>query len=199
MARLEIMYLPGQTPLDPDEKAGLKPKHISTQGELNAWEQLNITKGVQWAQRQLKKDILDHLFLRELHKRMLGNTWTWAGTYRKSDKNIGCDWRQVPERVRNLLEDTKYQIKHAVTEPDELAIRFHHRLVLIHPFPNGNGRHSRFITDLLLQKMGLKPFSWGSGGYASLVSHNELRAAYLTALRTADQGEIAPLLAFARK
>lgn len=138
MARLEITYLPGQTPLDPDEKAGLKPKHISTQGEL--------------------------------HKRMLGNTWTWAGTYRKSDKNIGCDWRQVAVRVRNLLEDTKYQIKHTVTEPDELAIRFHHRLVLIHPFPNGNGRHSRLITDLLLQKIGIKPFSWGSGGYAALLA-----------------------------
>ena len=197
--RLEITYLPGQTPLDPDEKEGLKPKHISTQGELNAWEQLNITKGVQWAQRQLKKDILDDLFLRELHKRMLGNTWTWAGTYRKSDKNIGCDWRQVAVRVRNLLEDTKYQMEHAVAEPDELAIRFHHRLVLIHPFPNGNGRHSRLITDLLLLKMGLKPFSWGSGDYASLVSQNDLRAAYLTALRTADQGQIAPLLEFARK
>ena len=156
---MEITYQPGQTPLDPDEKEGLKPKHISTQGELNAWEQINIFKGSRWAQRQLKKDILDDIFLRELHKRMLGDTWAWAGTYRKSDKNIGCDWLQVSTRVRNLLDNTKYQLEHAVTELDELAIRFHHQLVLVHPFPNGNGRHSRLIADLLLQKMGRVPFS----------------------------------------
>lgn len=196
---MEITYQPGQTPLDPDEKEGLKPKHISTQGELNAWEQINIFKGSRWAQRQLKKDILDDVFLRELHKRMLGDTWAWAGTYRKSDKNIGCDWLQVSTRVRNLLDNTKYQLEHAVTELDELAIRFHHQLVLVHPFPNGNGRHSRLIADLLLQKMGRVPFSWGSGSYSSLVSQTDLRTAYLTALRAADQGNIAPLLAFARK
>lgn len=196
---MEFVYQPGQTPLDPDEKEGLKPKHISTQGELNEWEQLNIIKGSRWAQRQLKQNILDDVFLRDLHKRMFGDTWTWAGTYRKSDKNIGCDWRQVSVRVRNLLENTGYQIEHQAMPPDELAARFHHYLVLIHPFPNGNGRCCRLITDLLLQKMGQKPFSWGSGGYASLVSQNQLRAEYLAALRAADQGDIAPLIAFARK
>jgi Fic-DOC domain mobile mystery protein B len=196
---MEFTYQPGQTPLDPDEKEGLKPKHVSTQGELNEWEQLNIIKSARWAQRQLKQDILDDVFLRELHKRMFSDTWTWAGTYRKSDKNIGCDWRQVSMRVRNLLENTRYQVEHQAMPPDELAARFHHQLVLIHPFPNGNGRCCRFITDLLLRKMGQEPFSWGSGGYASLVSQSELRAKYLAALRTADQGDIAPLLAFARK
>lgn len=196
---MEISYQPGQTPLDPDEREGLIPKHISTQSELNAWEQLNIIKGSRWAQRQLKKDILDDVFLRQLHKRMLGDTWSWAGTYRKSDKNIGCDWRQVSMRVRTLLDNTKYQLEHTLTEPDELTIRFHHQLVLIHPYPNGNGRHARLAADLLLQKLGRKPFSWGSGNYSSLVSQSELRANYLTALRVADQGDIAPLLAFARK
>lgn len=196
---MKFTYQPGQTPLDPDEKEGLKPKHVSTQGELNEWEQLNIIKGARWAQRQLKQDILDDVFLRELHKRMFSNTWTWAGTYRKSDKNIGCDWRQISMRVRNLLENTKYQVEHQAMPPDELAARFHHQLVLIHPFPNGNGRCCRLITDLLLRKMGQEPFSWGSGGSASLMSQSELRAEYLAALRTADQGDIAPLLAFARK
>lgn len=195
---MEFTYQPGQTPLDPDEKEGLIPKHITTQGELNAWEQFNIIKGARWAQRQLNKDILDDVFLRELHRRMLGDTWTWAGTYRRSDKNIGCDWRQVSTGVRNLLEDTKYQVEHAVMEADELATRFHHKLVFIHPFPNGNGRHSRLITDLLLQKMGRQPFSWGNQGYAALVSQGELRANYLAALQAADRGDIARLLAFAR-
>ncbi|MEQ9107627.1 MAG: mobile mystery protein B [Limnobacter sp.] len=196
---MELTYQPGQTPLDPDEKEGLKPKHISTQSELNEWEQLNIIKGARWAQRQLKQDILDDVFLRKLHKRMFSDTWTWAGTYRKSDKNIGCDWRQVSMRVRNSLENTKYQVEHNAMPPDELAARFHHQLVLTHPFPNGNGRCCRLITDLLLQKMGLEPFTWGSGGYPSLVSQSEMRAEYLAALRAADQGDIAQLLAFARK
>lgn len=196
---MEFTYQPGQTPLDPDEKEGLKPKHVSTQGELNEWEQLNIIKGARWAQRQLKHDILDDVFLRELHKRMFSDTWTWAGTYRKSDKNIGCDWRQVSTRVRNLLENTRYQVEHQAMPPDELAVWFHHQLVLIHPFPNGNGRCCRLITDLLLRKMSQEPFSWGGGGYASLLSQSELRAEYLAALRAADQGDIAPLLAFARK
>jgi len=196
---MEFTYQPGQTPLDPDEKEGLKPKHISTQGELNEWEQLNIIKGARWAQRQLKQDVLDDVFLRKLHKQMFSDTWTWAGTYRKSDKNIGCDWRQVSMRVRNLLENTKYQIEHNAMPPDELAARFHHQLVLIHPFPNGKGRCCRLIADLLIQKMVLKPFTGGSGGNASLVSQSEMRAEYLAALRAADQGDISPLLAFARK
>jgi fido (protein-threonine AMPylation protein) len=100
---------------------------------------------------------------------------------------------------RNSLENTKYQIEHNATPPDELAARFHHQLVLIHPFPNGNGRCCRLIADLLLQKMGLEPFTWGSGGHASLVSQSEMRAEYLAALRAADQGDISPLLAFAHK
>lgn len=196
---MELTYQPGQAPLDPDEKEGLKPKHVSTQGELNEWEQLNIIKGARWALRQLKQDVLADVFLRELHKRMFSDTWTWAGTYRKSDKNIGCDWRQVSMRVRILLENTRYQVEHQAMPPDELAARFHHQLVLIHPFPNGNGRCCRLITDLLLRKMGHEPFSWGSAGYASLASQSDLRAEYLAALRVADQGDIAPLLAFARK
>ncbi len=136
---------------------------------------------------------------RELHKRMFSDTWTWAGTYRKSDKNIGCDWRQVSIRVRNFLENTRYQVEHQAMPPDELAARFHQHLVLIHPFPNGNGRCCRLITDLLLRKMGLEPYSWGSGEYASLVNQSQPRAEYLAALRAADLGDIAPLLAFARK
>lgn len=196
---INLTYQQGQTPLDPDETEGLKPSHIATQGDLNEWEQLNITKGARWAERQLKQEILDDVFLRKLHKKMFGDTWAWAGTYRKSDKNIGCDWRNVSTKVRTLMENTQFQIEHQAMPLDELAARFHHNLVSIHPFPNGNGRCCRLITDLLLRKMGLKPFSWGSGGYASLVSQNLLRAEYLEALRTADKGDITPLLVFARK
>lgn len=196
---LELDYQSGQTPLDPDEHAGLKPKRINTQGALNEWEQLNLAKGARWAHKQLTKDILDDVFLRELHRRMLGETWTWAGTYRTSDKNIGCDWRQVPTRVRNLLGNTAYQVAHQVMPPDELAIRFHHQLVSIHPFPNGNGRHSRLMADLLVLKLGQQPFTWGSGGAEASVTVGALRAEYLAALRAADNGNIVPLTVFAWK
>lgn len=147
---MEFTYQPGQTPLDPDEKEGLKPKHVSTLGELNEWEQLNIIKGARWAQRQLKRDILDDVFLRELRKRMFSDTWTWAGTYRKSDKNIGCDWRQISMRVRTLLENIKYQVEQQAIPTDELVARFHHQLVLIHPFPNGKTRDTQQLMRWLL-------------------------------------------------
>lgn len=196
---MEFEYLPGQTPLDPDERAGLKPKGIATQNALNEWEQLNISKGFHWAQRQVKTDILDDVFLRELHKRMFGDTWKWAGTYRNSDKNIGCDWRQVSVRVRDLLGNTTYQVEHALMPPDELAIRFHHQLVAIHPFPNGNGRHARLMADLLLIKLGRPAFTWGSAEPGALEAPSTLRAEYLAALQAADRGDIAALLVFARK
>lgn len=197
--RMDYIYLPGQTPLNADEKEGLIPRHITTQDELNEWEQLNIAKGSRWAGRQLAKPILDDVFLRKLHKQMFGDTWRWAGTYRTSDKNIGCDWQQVPMRVRDLLGNTAYQVEHATLLPDELSARFHHQLVLIHPFPNGNGRHSRLMTNLLQEQLGQQPFSWGSGEYAGLVNQGDLRTEYIAALRAADAGDIAPLMAFARK
>lgn len=197
--RMDYIYLPGQTPLNADEKDGLIPTHITTQAELNEWEQLNIANGSRWASRQLAKPIMDDVFLRKLHNQMFGDTWKWAGTYRTSDKNIGCDWRHVSMRVRDLVGNTAYQIEHATMHADELAARFHHQLVLIHPFPNGNGRHSRLMTNLLQQQLGQQPFSWGGGEYAGLVNEGDLRTEYIGALRAADAGDIAPLMAFARK
>lgn len=196
---MEYIYLPGQTPLNADEKEGLIPTHITTQAELNEWEQLNIARGSRWADRQQKTPVLDDVFLRKLHKQMFSDTWKWAGTYRTSDKNIGCDWRHVPMRVRDLLGNIAYQVEHATLPPDELAAQFHHQLVLIHPFPNGNGRHSRLITNLLQRQLGQQPFTWGSGEYPGLVNEGDLRTEYIDALRAADAGDIAPLMAFARK
>lgn len=196
-------HSPGATPLDPDEAVGLMPKHINTQQDLNEWEQTNILQGMQWAQRQMRRDVLDEAFLRELHRRMFGHTWTWAGAYRKSDKNIGADWRHIPVRLRDLLEDTKAQISFNTYAADEIAVRLHHRLVWIHPFANGNGRHARLAADLLVQRLGQAPFSWGGdqeGGDngQGLVEASERRSQYLSALRKADAGDCGALLAFAR-
>ncbi len=191
---VNLDYPPGATPLDADELACLIPKHITTQSELNEWEQLNILQGEAWAQKQ-RKDILDEVFVRQLHEKMFGETWSWAGTFRKSNKNIGIDWQHIGVRLRDLLNDVRYQIEHATYPPDEIATRFHHRLVVIHPFPNGNGRHARMMADLLVQKLGQLRFTWGS---KILTEATETRDRYITALRAADHGDYPPLLAFVR-
>jgi Fic-DOC domain mobile mystery protein B len=187
-------YPPGVTPLDGDELATLIPKHITTQSELNEWEQLNIEQGEAWARRQ-RKDILSEAFVRQLHQKMFGETWSWAGNFRKSNKNIGVDGQQISVKLRDLLNDTRYQIEHVTYPPDEIATRFHHRLVLIHPFPNGNGRHARMMADLLIQQLGQPRFTWGSKNLTALT---EMRTRYITALRAADGGDIKPLLVFVR-
>ncbi|MBN3855730.1 mobile mystery protein B [Paraburkholderia sp. Ac-20340] len=186
----------GQTPLDPDERAGLLPVHLMTQGDLNDWEQENILRAVQWARRQRKADVLSEAFCRNLHKKMFDATWSWAGTFRKSDKNIGCDWTQISVKLRNLFDNTQWWVENDTFLPDEIAARFHRDLVWIHPFPNGNGRHARMMADALLRSLKQAPFSWGSGG--TLVKANNARAAYLTALRAADKGDYGLLVAFAR-
>jgi Fic-DOC domain mobile mystery protein B len=192
-------YPPGATPLDADELASLLPGHITTQGELNEWEQLNILQGEQWARKQ-RKGILSEAFLRQLHKQMFGETWRWAGEFRKSDKNIGIDWLKIGVELKKLLDDVRYQVEHGSFPVDEIAVRFHHRLVAIHPFPNGNGRHARLMADLLIERLGQPRFTWGqrSLNAGNLVNANETRQCYIAALQAADARDIAPLLAFAR-
>lgn len=186
---------PGATPLDPDEAAGLIPSHIVTQGELNEWEQANILEGAHWASKQRKPDLLNERLLRELHRRMFGKTWQWAGTYRQTDKNIGIDWQQIPVQLRNLFDDAKTQIEFQSYPADELALRFHHRLVWIHPFANGNGRLARLMADLLVQRLGHPAFGWAG---QSLATAGTQRQSYLAALRAADHRDYQPLLTFAR-
>jgi Fic-DOC domain mobile mystery protein B len=196
---INLDYPPGATPLDGDELASLIPGHITTQGELNEWEQLNIVQGEQWARKQ-RKNILTESFVRQLHKQMFGETWKWAGEFRKSDKNIGVDWLKIGVELKKLLDDTCYQVEHGSFSADEIAIRFHHRLVAIHPFANGNGRHARLMADLLVERLGKPRFTWGSRSLnaGSLVDGNATRQQYIAALRAADRRDIAPLLAFAR-
>jgi Fic-DOC domain mobile mystery protein B len=194
---MDFVYPPGATPLDPDEAEGLIPIHISTQGDLNAWEQLNIVQGDRWASRQNKRELLDEGFVRDLHREMFNKTWRWAGTFRNSNKNIGVDWTQVSVKLRELLENTCYQIDRTVFEADEIAVRFHHQLVWVHAFPNGNGRHARLMSDLLAMRLGRPRLSWGSVS-STIYSAGQLREQYIAGLRAADQGHIGELLAFAR-
>ena len=194
---IHFKYPPGATPIDLDEAIGLIPKHISTQANLNAWEEINIVEGADWLSRQNILHRLDEVLVRELHLRMFNKTWIWAGTFRKSAKSIGIDWTQIAVTLKNLLDNTAYQIKNKVMPIDELVVRFHHKLVLIHVFPNGNGRHARLIADALIVKLGGKRFSWG--GNNSIATLGITRQNYLSALRAADNEDIAPLMHFARK
>lgn len=186
------------TPLEPGEREGLLQSWITHRGDLNEAEQENILAGAAWARgRRGRKpqDILSTEFALNLHKRMFGDVWKWAGTCRKTERNIGIDVHRIQTEMAALFDDARYWVEHATYPPDEIAVRLHHRLVAIHPFPNGNGRHARLMADLLIERLGGEPFSWGGG---SLADVGELRARYVDALRAADNYDIGPLLAFAR-
>lgn len=185
----------GTTPLDPNELDGLIPTHIATQGALNAWEQANILAAEQWVFSRRRSDVLAMDFLLDLHRRMFGSTWKWAGTTRTTEKNIGVAVAEIRPELRKLLDDAQYWSAHKTYEPDELCARFHHRLTQIHPFPNGNGRHARLTADVLLSSLGRPRFSWGS---ADLYRKGDARERYLAALRAADRANHGPLLAFVR-
>lgn len=193
---MHFEYAPGATPIDPDEALGLIPKHIRIQSELNAWEEMNIVEGANWIARQKMTQGMNEGLVRELHRRMFNKTWLWAGTFRKSAKSIGIDWTQIAVAIKNLLDNTVYQIENKTMPIDEIVVRFHHQLVLIHAFPNGNGRHARLIADALIVTLGGKRFSWG--GNTSIATSGTTRKNYLLALRAADKGDIAPLMLFAR-
>lgn len=183
------------TPLTPEEQKDIKPAHISFRSELNLAEQENIAQAKAWALRTKPINLLSEDFVRELHRRMFSDVWRWAGDFRKTERNIGIDAWRIPVELRTLLGDAQTWVEYKSYSPDEIAVRFHHRLVWIHPFPNGNGRHARLIADLLITQLGEPVFTWGSG---SLREINALRSAYVSALRAADGHDIGPLLAFAR-
>ena len=182
------------TPLTEAEKRDLKPAYIATRAELNAAEQENIALGQDWALRR-RRDILTESFVKSLHLHMFNDVWRWAGRFRTSERNIGIDHWEIPVALRVLLDDTKTWIEHNAYLPNEIAVRFHHRLTHIHPFPNGNGRHARLIADLLIMQLGGERFSWGWG---SLREPGGSRRRYIAALREADNHNIEPLLTFAR-
>ena len=191
----EIEYPEGATPLDPDEMEGLKFGHVSTRGELDELEQANIDEGLQWLKRQKKPDVLTEGFVCDLHKKLLGKVWGWAGSFRKTEKNVGIDPRQVPIQLRRLLGDARYWVESGTYPPIELAARFHHKLVYIRLFPNGNGRHSRIMADAILTKLLDEPaIDWAGG--QRLEQMNERRDQYIKALRQADGQDYSALLVF---
>lgn len=191
-------YPDGATPLAPDEVEGLIPKYISTRGELNLLEQENILEGEAWVKGK-KKDLLNEAFFRRLHKQMFKNVWKWAGEYRKTGKNIGLPCEQISTELKKLCKDVLYWIENQTYSWDEIGARFHHRLAFIHPFPNGNGRFARLMTDVLLEAHGQKAFSWGLRQLEhGEISADDVRKNYLEALRDADNKKIEKLMEFVK-
>lgn len=189
-------YPPGATPIDPDEADGLLLPHITSRSELDRWEQDNIAEAETWALRRKPKDLLSADFICKLHRRMFGNVWKWAGEFRRSGKNIGIDWRSIRPALKDLLEDVKVWLEFGSYPPDEVAARFHHRLVSIHLFANGNGRHARLMADLLLvHVLGRPRFTWGS---RNLTQAGDCRKQYIAALQSADNHDYRLLLEFVR-
>lgn len=188
-------YLDDETPLDPDEMEGLKHPHIQTRGELNELEQQNIQDGYKWLAGQRKhKDLLTEKFILDLHAQMLGKVWSWAGSFRRTEKNIGVDPLVIGVELRKLLDDAKYWVEHGTYNREEFAARFHHRLVTIHPFSNGNGRHARIMTDVILENvLGVLPIEWGA---RNLDVEGEHRQKYIDTLRAADNNDYQPLIDF---
>ena len=195
---IEFVYEDGQTPLNEEEKEGILIKSITTHGELDEHEQLNIEKAIEWiiGLKLEKERILTEEFIKTLHKKMLGKVWRWAGEFRRSEKNIGVKWINIGIDLRTLLDDTKFWIENKTFSPDEIAIRFKHRLVNIHCFPNGNGRHSRIMADIIIESVfGETIFTWN---HSNMVKANETRAEYIKSIREADKGNIKRLINFAR-
>ncbi len=187
-------YPEGATPLDPNELGGLKFKHITTREELDELEQANIEAGLRWLSRQ-RRDVLTVNFVITLHKRLFGDVWDWAGAFRRTGKNIGVDPIYIGVELRTLMDDARYWADNKTYPSAEAAIRLHHRLVKIHPFPNGNGRHARIMTDAVLRRVyDAEPIDW-AGGH-DLQKMNDRRLAYIAALKAADQGDIGLLMTF---
>ena len=190
----------GNTPIRAEEAEQLIPR-ISTIGELNEYEAVNILRAREWAfeSRTMKTtDPLEEPYIRELHHRMFDNVWKWAGTYRPTERNIGCDPKEIVQRIPQLLANVRYWLENKTFSTDEALLRFHHQLTRIHPFANGNGRHARMIADVVAVRHGHAEFTWGAG--KDLVAAGDPRTRYLAALRALDANEndVKLLLDFAR-
>lgn len=183
------------TPLTEEEKQQLKVKWITTRTELNELEAKGIADAEIWLLKTNKKDILNETFIKTLHRKMFGEIWKWAGTFRTTERNIGAALYEIQPKLKILLDDTKFWIENNTYSKKEIAIRFHHRLVQIHPFPNGNGRTSRIMADLIMRSFGHNGLDWGNG---NLTEISKLRAMYISALQEADKGNYALLIDFVK-
>ena len=184
----------GATPLTEEELEELIADHLTTRRQLDAWEQANIVRAEDWAFGRSRFDVTTVEGLRELHRRMFSDTWRWAGEFRRSDKNIGVPKELIGQNLGMVCDDLRFWLDAETYELREAAARYHHRIVHVHPFPNGNGRHGRLAADVLLARQGQGRFDWLGGG--SLDRMDPVRERYIHALRAADDGDYRPLFGY---
>jgi len=197
MSKILFNYPRGSTPLDPNEINGLIPDYITTQQELNSLEKANISKAIKWSEGKNHKNLLETNFVFQLHKKMFNDVWNWAGKQRTSDKSIGINWRNIPTQMKLLMDDTKYWIENATYPWKEIAARFHHRLVQIHAFPNGNGRHARLMVEILLQQYHQPASTWGIHKPEDSINvEGKIRDEYISSLQEADKKNYDRLIKF---
>jgi Fic-DOC domain mobile mystery protein B len=188
---IELEYPEWSTPLETEELDELIPGHITTQGQLNEWEALNIAKWLTWAYAS-RWDMLTEAFCKKLHRAMFDETWKWAGEFRRTNKNIWCDWHLVGIELRKTLDDVRYWMENKTFPIHEIALRAHHKLVYVHPFPNGNGRFCRAMADVLVARAGKPPLLWND--FWNLVDQADVRKRYIESLRKADNGDYSALI-----
>lgn len=192
---MKFTYAEGATPFNQDDALYLIPKHIKTQKALNEWEQANIVLAERWLFSQRKKDLLTIEFIQTLHKKMFDKTWSWAGKFRRYQTNIGVDPSLITVSLKAFCDDVTFWIQKDIYEFQEIIVRFHHRLVQIHAFPNGNGRHARLMSDSLLISYNFPRFTWGSN---DLTGSSEIRRNYIEALQRADREDYSYLMNFVK-
>jgi len=185
----------GQTVLSPVEKKGLKLTHISNMKELDEAEQMNINEGLLWLQGQKSEDYISEDFFQKLHLKLFGKVWRWAGVYRHTNKNIGIDYWKVPREMNGFVENANYWLKNK-SYPDwpEFLAHFHHKLVFIHPFPNGNGRFSRIVTNHLCKMNQHEAPTWQAH-----LEPKVRRGHYIKSLREADDKQYSKLIDFFKR
>ena len=184
------------TLLDAEEREGLLFAHVQTREQLNELEQVNIQSGLRWIRSRSEVDFFTERFVCDMHRKLFGDVWAWAGTFRKTGKNVGCEAMYIGVELKKLLDDGEYWVANKTYPATELALRFHYRLVTIHLFPNGNGRHARIMADVLLTHvLHVEPVDWVGG--VDLESVSDHRKQYIKALRAADNGDFSLLLEFA--
>ena len=191
---MQFIVAKGATPLSLDEIHNLIPKHLTQQHQLDEWEQYNIARAEMWIKSRKIKDILSIEFVKKLHHKMFCDTWSWAGKFRQRQTNIGVNSIYIPQELKILIDDVVFWEENKTFSKREIGVRLHHRLVFIHPFPNGNGRFSRLFADLYLLQQNESRFSWGR---TNLAKDSSFRDKYLQALRMADKSDYQELIIFA--
>ena len=163
--------------------------------DINQAELVGIVGATDWAKRA-RLNPKEVKFWQRLHEQMFGQVWDWAGEWRQHEPNIGVPPHDIHPKMKSLQDDLAVWL---FDECDmtalELIARFHHRLVYIHPFSNGNGRWGRLMTDVLANReLGIPSITWAAGGDDLRNRESKERKKYVAAVKAGDKGEIEPLM-----